>query len=102
LTVFIDFTFLAILQKVFKININAAPKGDAKKVAERIIKFNFPRCQHVTTATRLPDGSIQAICRGIDYRVFTMCSAEKGQMLELGLNCKAAKKIGVSCYYSGN
>jgi len=81
------------------ISLGAAPKGDSKKVAERIIKLNFPRkCTHVALAKRLPDGTIQAVCRGVDYRVFTMFNPDEGRMVELALNCKEARKIGVSCY----
>jgi len=75
----------------------AAPKGDAQKVAGRIIKKNFPECRRVTKATRLNDGSIQARCDGIDYHVFTVYNPEEGKVLELALNCKAAKELGVSC-----
>lgn len=81
------------------ISLGAAPKGDTKKIAERIIKLNFPKkCKAVTAAKRLPDGTIQAVCRGVDYRVFTMYNPDEGRMLELALNCKEAKKLGVSCY----
>ena len=81
------------------ISLGAAPKGDNKKVAERIIKLNFPKkCTSVTKANRLPDGTIQAVCRGTDYRVFTMFNPDEGRLLELALNCKEARKLGVSCY----
>jgi hypothetical protein len=84
------------------VSIGAAPKGNAKKVAERIIKYNFPRCKHVTTAARASDGTIQAKCSGVDYRVFTLYNAEEGKMSELAMNCTASKQLlGVDCYESG-
>ena len=81
-----------------EVSVGAAPQGDPQKVAEKIIKKNFPKCKHVTKAKRLPDGSISATCGKTNYRVFTMYSAEKGQMLELALDCNAAKSLGISCY----
>lgn len=78
--------------------VGAAPKGDAKKVATKIIKRSFPNCKRVTSALRVSDGSIIAKCDGIEYRVFTMYDAEEGKVLELALNCKEAKAIGVACY----
>lgn len=71
----------------------AAPKGDAKAVAARIIKYNFPQCKKVLSAKRNPDDSILATCDGIDYLVFTMYSAREGRMLELAMNCNAAKEL---------
>jgi hypothetical protein len=80
------------------ISVGAAPKGDATVVASRIIKYNFPSCKHVSNAVRLPDGSIQATCDGIVYRVFTVYSTKEGKMLELAMNCEAAKRLlNVSC-----
>jgi hypothetical protein len=79
-------------------SVGAAPKGDATVVASRIIKYNFPSCKRVSNAVRLPDGSIQATCDGIVYRVFTVYSPKEGKMLELALNCEAAKRLlNVSC-----
>jgi hypothetical protein len=78
--------------------IGAAPKGDAKTVASRIIKYNFPECKHVTTATRVQDGSIRATCDRINYLVFTVFNAKEGKTIEVALNCTAAKKLlNVSC-----
>jgi hypothetical protein len=79
-------------------SVGAAPKGDATVVASRIIKYNFPSCKRVSNAVRLPDGSIQATCDGIVYRVLTVYSPKEGKMLELALNCEAAKRLlNVSC-----
>lgn len=78
--------------------IGAAPKGDAKSVASKIIKYNFPTCKKVANARRLPDGSIRARCDSTDYLVFTMFNAKEGKTLELALNCTAAKSLlKVSC-----
>lgn len=79
------------------ISVGAAPKGNAAAVAARIIKYNFPSCKRVSNAVRLPDGSIQATCDGTEYRVFTVYSPKEGRMLELALNCEAAKKLNVAC-----
>lgn len=77
----------------------AAPQGDAKKVATRIIRYNFPTCKRVTSAVRLTDGSIRATCDGFDYRVFTVFNAQQGKMLEVAMNCTAAKQLlNISCY----
>jgi len=80
------------------VSAGAAPKGDAKTVAARIIKYNFPQCKRVTTALRLADGSIRASCDGTDYLVFTVYSAKEGKMLEVALNCTASKRLrGIDC-----
>lgn len=80
------------------VSVGAAPQGDAKTVATKIIKYNFPQCKRVTTALRLADGSIRAICDGTDYRVFTVYSAKEGKMHEVAMNCTAAKKLSIDCY----
>lgn len=78
--------------------IGAAPKGDAKAVASRIIKYNFPECKVVASAVRVKDGSIRATCDQVDYLVFTMFNASEGKTLELAMNCKAAKQhLDISC-----
>ncbi len=78
--------------------VGAAPEGDATEVASRIIQYNFPECNHVTTAIRVQDGSIHATCDNIDYIVFTVFDAKKGKTIELALNCSAAKKLlNISC-----
>lgn len=78
--------------------IGAAPKGDAKTVASRIIKYNFPECRRVSDAKRMPDGSIRAKCDVTDYLVFTIFNAKEGRTLELAMNCTAAKSLlKVSC-----
>lgn len=80
------------------IPIGAAPKGDATAIATRIIKYNFPACKVVSGASRLSDGSIRATCDGIAYRVFTVFNAEEGQLIEVAMNCAAARKlIGQGC-----
>lgn len=78
--------------------VGAAPSGDATKVASRIIKHNFPSCKKVSSATRTGDGSIRATCDGISYLVFTVFNSDKGQVMEVALNCVAAKTLlNVSC-----
>lgn len=77
------------------ISIGAAPEGNPKAVAAKIIKYNFPACRSVSAAKRLSDGSILATCDGTSYRVFTMYSPSKGKMLELAMNCVAASQFGV-------
>jgi len=90
---------VALDSQAASVSVGAAPKGNAKKVAERIIKYNFPKCKSVTKASRLDDGSIRGTCDGIEYRVFTMYSAEEGKVTELALNCKEAKQLlGVDCF----
>lgn len=73
--------------------VGAAPKGDAKAVASRIIKYNFPSCKRVTTANRMQDGSIRATCDGVDYLVFTVFNAKEGKTIEVAMNCTAAKQL---------
>lgn len=78
--------------------VGAAPKGDDKAVASRIIKYNFPSCRHVTTATRMQDGSIRAACDGLNYLVFTVFNAKEGKTLEVAMNCTVAKQLlNISC-----
>jgi hypothetical protein len=81
------------------ISVGAAPQGDVATVASRIIKYNFPACRRVTNATRLSDRSIRASCDGTDYRVFTVYSAQEGKMIEVALNCAAAKTLlNINCF----
>jgi len=81
-----------------QVSVGAAPKGDAKTVAARIIKYNFPECKRVTAAVRLTDGSILATCDGTEYRVFTVYIAKEGKMVEVALNCDASKRLfGIAC-----
>lgn len=78
--------------------IGAAPKGDATTVASRIIKYNFQTCKRVSNATRAHDGSIRATCDGIAYLVFTVFNAKEGKIIEVALNCAAAKKhLNINC-----
>ena len=78
--------------------VGAAPKGDATAVASRIIKDNWPACKRVSGAVRRPDGSIRAKCDGTDYLVFTVFNPKEGKLLELAMNCTAAKQLmNVSC-----
>lgn len=74
-------------------SVGAAPKGDAKVVASRIIKHNFPSCRTVSHAVRAPDGSIRARCDTSNYMVFTIFNAKEGKTSEIALNCTAAKKL---------
>ncbi|RYE42620.1 MAG: hypothetical protein EOP24_31875 [Hyphomicrobiales bacterium] len=78
--------------------VGAAPKGDAKTVASRIIKYNFPSCKAVVSATRSADGSIRARCDSTDFMVFTIFNSKEGKATELAMNCTAAKKhLNVDC-----
>lgn len=78
--------------------VGAAPEGEPTEVAARIIQFNFPECKHVTSAIRMQDGSIRATCDEIDYLVFTVFDAKKGKIIELAMNCSAAKRLlNISC-----
>lgn len=77
--------------------IGAAPEGNATKVASKVIKYNFPSCKSVSNAKRLSDGSIKASCDGVEYLVFTMFSKQKGKVINLALNCEAARQINVFC-----
>ncbi len=90
--------FFFSITRSYAVDAGAAPQGDAKKVATRIIKYNFPECKRVTKAIRLADGTIRAVCDGIDYRVFTVYSSKQGKMMEVALNCTAAKQLGIDCY----
>ena len=74
-------------------SVGAAPKGDAKVVASKIIKHNFPSCRTVSSAVRAPDGSIRAKCDASSYMVFTIFNAKEGKTSEVALNCTAAKKL---------
>ena len=60
---------IATVASAAPIAVGAAPKGDATKVAEKIIKDNFPACKKVWGATRKPDGSIKATCGGVEFLV---------------------------------
>lgn len=77
--------------------VGAAPKGDPTDVASQIIKYNFPDCKRVTKAIRQSDGSIRAACDGVQYLVFTVFNAKEGRVIQLALNCTAAKSMGISC-----
>jgi hypothetical protein len=77
--------------------VGAAPKGDAKVVASRIIKYNFPSCKRVAGAVRQADGSIRAACDGTEYLVFTVFKAQEGKLVEVALNCSFARQMGVNC-----
>jgi hypothetical protein len=90
--------FASVVADAGSVAVGAAPKGEPRIVASRIIKYNFPACKRVVNATRMPDGSIRAQCDGVDYLVFTVFNAKEGKMLELALNCDAAKRLlDVSC-----
>ena len=82
-----------------EIPVGAAPKGEPNAIASRIIKYNFPSCKRVSSASRNGDGSIIAKCDGVDYLVFTVFNAKEGKTLELALNCGAAKThFNISCF----
>lgn len=85
--------FAAIDAHAGSVSVGAAPKGDAKTVATKIIKYNFPDCKRVSTAVRLADGSIRANCDGTNYLVFTVYDAKEGKMLEVAMNCTATKRL---------
>ncbi len=89
--------FVAIDVHAQSVSVGAAPSGDAKKVAERIIRLNFgSACKRVSTASRLGDGTIRAACNGNEYRVFTMYDPSKGETMELALNCTFADSLAKS------
>jgi hypothetical protein len=93
-----SFLLLVTLVHAAQVSVGAAPKGDTKTVAAKIIRYNFPQCKRVTAAVRLADESIQATCDGTDYRVFTVYIAKEGKMVEVALNCTAAKRLfGIDC-----
>lgn len=78
--------------------VGSAPKGDASSVASRIIKYNFPACKQVSSVARRPDGAIRATCDGKDYLVFTVFNPKEGRVIEVALNCTAAKQmLDVTC-----
>jgi len=80
------------------ISVGAAPKGDAKAVAAKIIKENHPACKNISGAKRRADGSIRAQCNGTSFLVFTAFNPKEGRAVELALNCTAAKKhLDVAC-----
>jgi hypothetical protein len=80
------------------VSARAAPPGDAKTVAARIIKYNFPQCKRVTTAIRATDETIRANCDGTAYYVFTIYSAKEGKVFEVALNCAESKRLlGIDC-----
>ena len=80
------------------IAVGAAPKGDATKVAGKVIMDNFPACTKMGAATRRPDGSIKAICSGVEFLVFTVFNPKEGRTMEIAMNCSAAKKhLSISC-----
>lgn len=85
-------TFLSA-SAIAQSSVGAAPKGDAKVVASRIIKHNFPSCRTVSNAVRAPDGSIRARCDTGNYMVFTIFNAKEGKTSEIALNCTVAKKL---------
>lgn len=79
-------------------SVGAAPKGDAKNIASRIIKENFPECRQITKAIRSSDGAIRARCDATEYLVFTLFDPQAGKVHEIALNCTAAKSLlNISC-----
>ena len=89
---------IANLASAAPIAVGAAPKGDATKVAGKIIKDNFPACKKMGAATRRPDGSITATCSGVEFLVFTVFNPKEGRTMELAMNCSFAKKhLNILC-----
>lgn len=86
-----------IVASAASISVGAAPSGNAAKVASKIIKKNFPACKLIHGAKRLQDGTIAASCDGSMFRVFTMFNPQEGRVVELALNCTAAKQLNISC-----
>jgi hypothetical protein len=89
--------FFNVSVAMAEIPVGAAPEGDATKVATKIIKYNFPECRRVTKARRLHDGAISAYCDGTEYRVFTVFNKQKGKLIDVSLNCDAARKLNIQC-----
>lgn len=78
--------------------IGAAPEGDAKKVAEKTIKKSYKSCKMMEAATRKPDGTIKAVCSGIDFIVFTTVNPNDGSTMALAMNCSAARThLNIAC-----
>jgi hypothetical protein len=82
------------------IAFGAAPEGDPKSVASRIMQANFdPKdCPKIVTAARLSqDRSIRIACsNGETFRISTIFDAKRGKMLEIAMRCSAAAKMGVT------
>lgn len=99
ITILVSTILLGATAAFAQSGFGAAPKGDPRVVASRIIKDYFPTsCKSVTKAVRLKDGSIQAICSGTEYRVGTVFSAKDGQLSEFALNCRKVKELlNVDC-----
>ena len=71
--------------------VGPAPRGDAKKVANRVIKEAEHPCPTVSSAARLSDGGIVASCsNGERYLIFSV----NGEAV--AMRCSAARKIGVN------
>jgi hypothetical protein len=88
----------AIAVKAAPLHFGAAPKGNASAIAAKIIKYNFPACKKITHAVRASDGSIRARCDGTDYLIFTAFKPKEGRVIELAMNCTAAKSLlDVTC-----
>jgi hypothetical protein len=79
--------------------IGAAPEGDAKTVASRIMQANFdPKdCPKIVTAARLPqDGSIRIACsNGETFRISTIFDGKRGKLIEVAMRCSAAVRMGI-------
>ena len=88
------------LHAASSITFGAAPEGDEKTVALRIMQANFdPKdCPKLVKATRLPqDGSIKIACsNGETFRIGTIFDAKRGKMTEFAMRCSAALKLGVT------
>ncbi len=76
---------------VYAITTGPAPAGDPKTVAARALKDADHPCPKITTAIRVDDGSIKALCSNSeDYRIFTV----EGKTV--AMKCSAARKLGVA------
>lgn len=87
------------VQGADSVAFGAAPEGDPKAVAQRIVQANFePKdCPKIVTATRLtPDQSIKIACsNGETFRVFTIFDSKRGKTQEVAMRCSAVAKLGV-------
>lgn len=84
---------LAFAQKD-RVAFGAAPKGDEKRVAARIIMENFPTtCRNLTSAKRNSDGTISAVCSGERFIVTSMFDKASGTARDVAISCTAAKRL---------
>lgn len=77
------------------VQVLPAPTGDSATVARRIIRDNFPKCEHISSAVRQSDGGIRAICDGEMYRVFVVYNSDDHKLIEVSMNCSALTRMGI-------